>query len=84
MITKFDVMDTVFFIQKTWVKETCKCCGHPLTSDKRIRAVKEGRVASIGISSRIAYTIRYNRSFTIIVLEKSLYKTREEAEEQLC
>ena len=83
MKTKFNVNDKVFFIKKTWVRDTCKSCGHSLVASKRIPLVKEGRVTIITISSVVIYTVLYDRNFNFDTFEKDLYKTKEEAEENL-
>ena len=83
MKTKFDVNDKVFFIKKTWVRDTCDSCGHSLVTSKRIPTVIEGRITSITVSSVVIYTLLYNKSFNFGALEKDLYKTKEEAEENL-
>jgi hypothetical protein len=78
--TKFNIGDTVWFIEEeTEYGKTCECCGGRLP-DKMVKKVHKSIVEDIMIDK---YSEFYNLSFPRSLPVQKLYTTKLEAEQHL-
>lgn len=78
--TKFNIDDTVWFIEEeTEYAGNCPCCGGRL-SDKKVNKVHKTTVDEIFINRHLE---NYNLSFPRCLPAQKLYATRNEAEQHL-